>query len=66
MWLCCEKNYNYVRLFFMHSISYYIICIDQHKKIVSFRNNGGLISASLNVIKITSETKNYHLLLTTI
>ncbi|KAF0758810.1 Uncharacterized protein FWK35_00015721 [Aphis craccivora] len=32
--------------------------------IVSFKNNGSLISASPNVFKITSETKNYLLLLT--
>lgn len=67
MWLCCEKSYNYtsciqsfVKLCSEHNYS----CIDQHKKFISFRNNGGLISAFLNVFKIMSETEKYLLLLT--
>lgn len=39
-------------------------CIDQHNKFVSFRNNGDLISASLNVFKIISKIEKYLLLLT--
>jgi len=57
---CTSCIQSFIKPYSEHNYS----SIDQHKKFVSLRNNGGLTSASLNVFKIISETEKYLLLLT--